>query len=191
MSDDVKTNEEVKVEEANTEEVKAEETKAEETKVEETKEEAKVEEPKKEEVKEETTAEAGQEPEPTIELKGDAKKIMDLVKGLSAIELNQLVKALEEEFGVSAAAPMMMWGWGWWGDDGWWASDSMTVELAEVGQSKIAVIKAVKDILGVGLKEAKDLVGQAPVVIKEKVTADEAEKIKATLEENGATVAFK
>ncbi len=177
MSDEAKTNEEVEVKE----EVKVEEAKVEE---------------KKEEVKEEpTTDKSGQEAEeksePTIELKGDAKKIMDLVKGLSAVELNQLVKALEEEFGVSAAAPVMMWGGGWWDDDWGWGSDTVTVELAEVGQSKIAVIKAVKDILGVGLKEAKDLVGEAPVVIKEKISSDEAEKIKATLEENGAVVAFK
>ena len=63
--------------------------------------------------------------------------------------------------------------------------------MAEVGQSKIAVIKAIKEILGLGLKEAKDLVGQAPVVVKEKIDADEAETIKAKLEEVGATVAFK
>ncbi len=127
----------------------------------------------------------------TIELTGDAKKIMDLVKNLSAIDLNQLVKALEEEFGVSAAAPVMMWGWGGWdgGDDG--GDDTVTVELAEVGQSKIAVIKAIKEILGLGLKEAKDLVGQAPVAVKEKIPADEAESIKAKLEEVGATVALK
>ncbi len=135
-------------------------------------------------------APAEEKKEPTIELKGDSKKIMDLVKGLSAIELNQLVKALEEEFWVSAAAPVMMWGWGW-GDDAWAGDDTITVELAEVGQSKIAVIKAVKEILGLGLKEAKDLVGQAPVVVKEKVPSDEAEKIKAQLEEVWATVAFK
>jgi len=175
MTDEAKTNE--NAEEAKTTETPAEEAK-EEAKVEEKAEEAKKEEPK-------------EEKKETIELKGDAKKIMDLVKGLSAIELNDLVKALEEEFGVSAAAPVMMWGWGWgWWDDGG-GDDSITVELAEVGQSKIAVIKAVKEILGLGLKEAKDLVGEAPVVIKEKIPADEAEKIKASLEEVGATVAFK
>jgi large subunit ribosomal protein L7/L12 len=127
----------------------------------------------------------------SIELTGDAAKIMDLVKGLSAIDLNQLVKALEEEFGVSAAAPVMMWG-GWGsGDDAGWGDDTITVQLSEVGQSKIAVIKVVKEILGLGLKEAKDLVGQAPVVLKEKIESDEAESIKAKLEEVGATVAFK
>ncbi len=128
---------------------------------------------------------------PAIELTGDAAKIMELVKGLSAVELNQLVKALEEEFDVSAAAPVMMWwGWGWGGDDAG-GDDSVTVELAEVGQSKIAVIKAVKEILGLGLKEAKDLVAGAPVAIKEKIPVDEAETIKAKLEEVGATIALK
>lgn len=128
--------------------------------------------------------------ETTIELSANAQKILDLVKDLSAVELNNLVKALEEEFGVSAAAPVMMWGGGWWWDDAWW-DDSVTVELTEVGQSKIAVIKAVKEILGVGLKEAKDIVGSAPAPIKESIPVEEAETIKAKLEEVGATVSFK
>lgn len=126
-----------------------------------------------------------------IELSSNAQKIFDLVKDLSAIELNNLVKALEEEFGVSAAAPVMMWAWAWWAWDDWDGDDSVTVELAEVWQSKIAVIKAVKEILGVGLKEAKDIVGSAPVAVKEKIPVEEAESIKAKLEEVGATVAFK
>lgn len=127
----------------------------------------------------------------TIELSKDAQKILDLVKNLSAVDLNQLVKALEEEFGVSAAAPVMMWGWGgaWGDDDG--GSDSVTVELAEVGQQKIAVIKAVKEILGLGLKEAKEIVEKAPAPVKENIPAEEAEAIKAKLEEAGATVALK
>jgi len=97
----------------------------------------------------------------TIELSKDAQKILDLVKTLSAVDLNQLVKALEEEFGVSAAAPVMMGGWAAGGDDDG-GSDSVTVELAEVGQQKIAVIKAVKEILWLGLKEAKEIVEKAP-----------------------------
>ena len=127
----------------------------------------------------------------TVELTGNAQKIFDLVDGLTAIELNALVKALEEKFEVSAAAPVMMAGWGagWGDDDG--GSDAMTVELAEVGQSKIAVIKAIKEILGVGLKEAKEVVEKVPAVVKENVTADEAEGIKAKLEEAGATVNYK
>lgn len=126
-----------------------------------------------------------------IVLSANAQKILDLVKDLTAVELNQLVKALEEEFGVSAAAPVMMWGGGWAGGDDDGASDSVTVELAEVGQQKIAVIKAVKEILGLGLKEAKEIVEKAPAAVKENITADEAESIKAKLEEAGATVALK
>ncbi len=126
----------------------------------------------------------------TIELSANAQKILDLVKDLSAVDLNNLVKALEEEFWVSAAAPVMMWG-GWWGGDDGGGDDTVTVELTEVGQSKIAVIKAVKEILWVWLKEAKDIVGAAPAPIKEWIPVEEAETIKAKLEEVGATVSFK
>lgn len=127
----------------------------------------------------------------TITLSANAQKILDLVKELKAVELNQLVKALEEEFGVSAAAPVMMWGGGWaWGDDDG-GDDTVTVELTEVGQSKIAVIKAVKEILGVGLKEAKAVVEGAPAPVKEKIPVEEAETIKTKLEEAGATVSLK
>lgn len=125
----------------------------------------------------------------TVVLTGNAQKIFDLVDGLTAIELNALVKALEEKFEVSAAAPVMMAGWGDGGDDE--ASDSVTVELAEVGQSKIAVIKAIKEILGVGLKEAKDMVQEVPVAIKENIPMEEAEAIQNTLVEAGATVNLK
>jgi len=125
----------------------------------------------------------------TIELSKNAQKIMDLVKDLTAVELNNLVKALEEEFGVSAAAAVVAGGWAWGGDEG--GSDLVTVELAEVGQQKIAVIKAVKEILGLGLKEAKEIVEKAPAPVKEKISAEEAETIKAKLEEAGATVAMK
>lgn len=130
--------------------------------------------------------------ENNVTLSENAQKILDLVKELSAVELNQLVKALEEEFGVSAAAPVMMaWGWAGGGDDDGGSSDSVTVELAEVGQQKIAVIKVIKEILGVGLKDAKAVVEKAPTAVKENVTADEAEAIKTKLEEAGATVSLK
>lgn len=126
----------------------------------------------------------------TVELNGNAKKIFDLVDGLTAIELNALVKALEEKFEVSAAAPVMMaWG-GAWGDDAG-GDDTVTVVLAAVGQSKIAVIKAIKDILGVGLKEAKDVVETIPANIKENIPSEEADAIKAKLEEAGATIELK
>jgi large subunit ribosomal protein L7/L12 len=126
-----------------------------------------------------------------IVLSAPAQKIFDLVKDLSAVELSQLVKALEKEFGVSAAAPVMMAGGGAGGGDEGGASDLVTVELTEVGQQKIGVIKVVKDILGLGLKEAKDIVEKAPTPVKEKITMEEAEAIKAQLEEAGATVSFK
>lgn len=126
-----------------------------------------------------------------ITLSANAQKVLDLVKELPVIELNQLVKALEEEFGVSAAAAVMVWwAWGWWdGDAG--GSDTVTVELTEVGQQKIAVIKAVKEILGVGLKEAKEVVEKAPAPIKENIPSEEAEAIQAKLQEAWATVTLK
>ena len=128
----------------------------------------------------------------TIQLTDKAKKVLDLVKELSAIELNQLVKAIEEEFGVSAAAPMMMSGGGAGGDDaGGWGSDTVIVELSEIGQQKISVIKAVKEILDIDLKSAKELVEKAPTFVKEKIPSADAETMKAKLEEAGATVTLK
>lgn len=128
--------------------------------------------------------------ETTITLTGDAQKIFDLVKNLSAVELSQLVKALEEEFGVSAAAAVVASGWAWAGDDDG-GNDLVTVELTEVGQQKIGVIKVVKELLGLWLKEAKEIVEKAPTPVKEKITVEEAEEIKAKLEEAGATVSLK
>ncbi len=126
-----------------------------------------------------------------MELSKNAQKIMDLVKEMSAIELNQLVKALEEEFGVSAVATVAVAG-GAAGDDGdAGASDEANVELTEIGQGKIAVIKVVKEVLGLGLKEAKELVEKAPVIVKEKAKNEDAEAIKVKLEEAGATVTLK
>ncbi len=119
-----------------------------------------------------------------------AQQVIDIIKELSLQEMNELVKAIEEEFGVSAAAMVVAGGWaGGWEED--WEKDSFNIELAEVGQQKIAVIKAVKEILWVGLKEAKELVEKAPTIIKENVKSEEAEAIKAKLEEAGATVNLK
>jgi large subunit ribosomal protein L7/L12 len=121
-----------------------------------------------------------------------AQKILDLLKELNAVEINELVKSLEEEFGVSAAAPVMMAGGGAGAaaaEEG--GDDKVTVMLTEIGQQKIGVIKVVKELLNVDLKAAKDLVEQAPVAIKEKIPMEEAEDIKAKLSEVGATVAFK
>lgn len=129
---------------------------------------------------------------PTAELSGDAKKIMDLVKTLPVLELSTLVKALEEEFGVSAAAPMMMAGApAAAGAEEEAGSSKKTVMLTAAGGQKIAVIKAVREITGLGLKEAKDLVDAAPKEVKVGVEAAEAAEIKATLEAAGATVELK
>lgn len=126
-----------------------------------------------------------------MELTANAQKVFDLVKDLSAVELASLVKALEEEFGVTAAAMVVAGGaWAWaWEDAG--AKDTVNIEISEAGQQKIAVIKVVKELLGLDLKAAKDLVEKAPVVIKEGVKIEEADTIKAKLEEVGATVNFK
>ena len=121
----------------------------------------------------------------------NSQKIMDLVKELSVVELAELVKALEEEFGVSAAAAAVVAGpaAGWAVEEA--GDDKVTVEIAEVGDKKIAVIKAIKEILDLGLKEAKAKLETIPAVIVEKVDADKAEEIKAKLEEAGAVVNLK
>lgn len=124
-----------------------------------------------------------------MELTKNAQKVLELIKELSLIEMNSLVKAMEEEFGVSAAAGVMVAGAAAGGDAGAGAdNDSVSVELADAGQQKIAVIKVVKEILNVDLKAAKDLVEKAPTMVKEGVKAEEAEAIKAKLEEAGAKV---
>ena len=119
-------------------------------------------------------------------------KILDLIKELSVVELNELVKAVEEEFGVSAAAGVMVAGPAAAAADDGGAKDSVKIELTEVGQQKIAVIKTVKELLGCDLKAAKDdYVEKAPVILKENVKLEEAESMKAKLEEAGAKVTFK
>lgn len=128
-----------------------------------------------------------------VELSKDAQKIVDLVKTLPVLELANLVKALEEEFGVSAAAPMMMGGMmpaaGGAGEDAGAAdSGKKTVVLASAGGQKIAVIKVVRELTGLGLKEAKDLVDGAPKPVKEGLEKAQAEEMKKLLEEAGATV---
>lgn len=123
------------------------------------------------------------------ELSGNAAKIMDLVKELTIVELNDLVTAMEEEFGVSAAAPVMVAaGWAEGAEEG--GKSEYDVEITSAWGQKIAVIKVVKEITGLGLKEAKDIVDNGGVV-KEKASKDEAEEIKAKLEEAGATVELK
>lgn len=123
------------------------------------------------------------------ELTKNAQQIMDLVKELTIVELNDLVTAMEEEFGVSAAAPVMVAAGGAaaGGDD---EKTSFDVELTNAGASKIAVIKVIREITGLGLKEAKDLADNGGK-LKEGVSKDEAEDIKAKLTEAGATVEVK
>ena len=123
------------------------------------------------------------------------EKVMNLVeevKGLTVLELSELVKTLEEVFGVSAAAPVAMMGAG--------AAAAAPAEeekteftptLTEIGANKIGVIKVVRELTGLGLKEAKELVDNTPKAIKENVSKDEADSIKAKLEEAGAKVEIK
>ena len=126
-----------------------------------------------------------------MSLTNNAQKIFDLVKELTAIELADLVKALEEEFGVTAAAMVVSGGAAGGDDSAAGAKDSVNVELTDAGQQKIAVIKVVKELLNIDLKAAKDLVEKAPVVIKEGVKQDEGETLQAKLQEAGATVNLK
>lgn len=117
-------------------------------------------------------------------------KFIDDIKALSVLELNELVKAIEEEFGVSAAAPVMVAGAAAAAP----AEEEKTefnVVLAEAGASKMNVIKLVKEITGLGLKDAKDLVDNAPKPIKEGISKADAEEIKKKLEEAGAKVELK
>lgn len=118
----------------------------------------------------------------------DKDAIIEQIKGASILELNDLVKAIEEEFGVTAAAPVAAGAAA--GADAA-AKDSFDVELTDAGQQKVKVIKAVREITGQGLKDAKGLVDAAPKVIKEGLSEDDANKIKEQLEEVGATVTLK
>ena len=117
-------------------------------------------------------------------------EFIEAIKELSVLELNDLVKACEEEFGVSAAAGVVVAAAG----AGAAAAEEKTefdVELTEVGPNKVKVIKVVREVTGLGLKEAKELVDGAPKVIKEAVSKAEAEELKAKLEEQGAEVTLK
>ena len=119
------------------------------------------------------------------------QEIIDAIKELSVLELNDLVKACEEEFGVSAAAGVVVAAAGA-GDAA--AAEEKTefdVELTEVGPNKVKVIKVVREVTGLGLKEAKDVVDGAPKVVKEGASKEEAEDIKTKLEAEGAKVTLK
>ena len=117
-------------------------------------------------------------------------EFIEAIKELSVLELNDLVKACEEEFGVSAAAGVVVAAAGGAGE----AAEEKTefdVELTEVGANKVKVIKVVREATGLGLKEAKEVVDGAPKVVKEGATKEEAEALKAQLEEVGAVVTLK
>ena len=118
-------------------------------------------------------------------------KLVEEVKELTVLELSELVKALEEEFGVSAAAPVAMMGGAAPAAAAEEEKTEFTPTLTEVGANKIGVIKVVRELTGLGLKEAKDLVDNAPKALKEKISKEDAEAIKAKLEEAGAKVEIK
>jgi large subunit ribosomal protein L7/L12 len=124
----------------------------------------------------------------------NAQELIDEIKKMTVLELSEVVKALEEEFGVSAAAPMAMAAAPAAGAGAAAAEEEQTefdVILASVGDKKIQVIKEVRAVTGLGLKEAKDLVDGAPNPVKQGINKDEAENIKKQLEEAGATVEVK
>ena len=118
------------------------------------------------------------------------QEFIDAIKGMTVLELNDLVKACEEEFGVSAAAGVVVAA-GAAGAEGGAEKDEFDVELTEVGPNKVKVIKVVREVTGLGLKEAKDVVDGAPKVVKEGASKEEAEDIKKKLEEVGAKVTLK
>ncbi len=118
-------------------------------------------------------------------------EIIDAIKELSVMELNDLVKACEEEFGVSAAAGVVVAAGAGAGAAAAEEKTEFDVELTEIGANKVKVIKVVREITGLGLKEAKDLVDSAPKMIKEGVSKEEAEEIKTKVEAEGAKVTLK
>lgn len=118
-----------------------------------------------------------------------AAEMIEAIKEMSVLELNELVKAIEEEFGVTAAAPVAVVAGGEAAADA--APANVTVTLTDVGATKVAVIKAVREITGLGLVDAKGLVDKVPAEIKKDIPAEEGAKIKEQLEAAGATVEVK
>ena len=135
-----------------------------------------------------------EEKEKSVEnLSKDSQKLIEQVKNMSVLELSNLVKALEDEFGVVAATPVAVAVAPSGDDSGDDGSDSSTVSvvLSDVGDKKIQVLKAVREVTGLGLKEAKEIVDNVPKSIKEGVSKEDAEGIKKQLEEQGAKVEIK
>ncbi len=138
-----------------------------------------------EEKKEEGTTE-------NVEVPKKFKSLVEEIEKMSVLDLAEFVKILEDKFGVSASAPAMMAApQGNGQEEAAPEKDSFDIEISESGSNKINVIKAVREITEMGLKEAKDLVDSAPKVLKEEVKKEEAEEIKAKLEEAGAKVTLK
>ena len=130
--------------------------------------------------------------EKVVEVPAKFKSLVEDIEKMSVLDLAELVKILEDKFGVSASAPaMMMAGPAAGGEAAAEEKTSFDVELTEAGGTKIAVIKAVREITEVGLKDAKDLVDAAPKMIKEGVKKEEAEEMKAKIEEAGGKVTLK
>lgn len=146
---------------------------------------------------EEKGKEAKEEKKEPVKLSAGMKGIMDTLEKMTVLELSDFVKALEDKFGVSAQAPMAMPGMvmapgaGTAGEGEAEEKTAFTVVLADIGANKIQVIKEIRAITTLGLKEAKDLVEAAPKPVKEGATKEEAEKIKAQLEKTGAKVELK
>jgi len=163
----------------------------EETKVAETTEETATPEVAVEEKKEEAPAkeESASDVDETVEVPKEFKALVDQVEKMTVLELHELVKVLEKRFGVSASAVAVAGPAA--GGDAAEEQSEFTVELTEVGGQKIAVIKAVKEACGLGLKEAKDLVDGAPAEVKAGLKKEDAEALKAKLEEAGAKVTLK
>jgi large subunit ribosomal protein L7/L12 len=157
----------------------------------------------KEEVKEEAPAEEAKEEAPaeeaasdsdvdeSVEVPAEFAALVEQVEKMTVLELHELVKVLEKRFGVSAAAVAVAGGGAAGGDAGGEEQSEFTVELTEAGGQKIAVIKAVKEACGLGLKEAKEMVDGAPAEVKAGLKKEDAEALKAKLEEAGATVTLK
>lgn len=139
-----------------------------------------------EEVKQEATPAA----EETVEVPAKFKDIVSAIEAMSVLELSELVKVFEKKFGVSAAAVAVA-GPAAGGAAGEEAKSTFTVELTDAGANKIQVIKVVKEALGLGLKEAKDLVDGAPSPLKENVSKEDADDLKAKVEEAGGKVTLK
>ncbi len=128
-----------------------------------------------------------------VEVPAKFKDLVEQIEKLSVLDLSELVKVLEEKFGVSSAAPMMMAAAPAAAEAGAAAEEksAFNVELTAAGSNKIAVIKVVREVTGKGLKEAKDIVDAAPKVVKEGATKEEADTLKKQLEDAGAQVALK